>query len=723
MATLKSRLSQALHTYGTGAIADFPNLSIIIASPDIDTSWGVENSDRTPKVKIEDKRLASVFGVSYFIQPPLGNLVQTPDDNNLRYSIKAHRFPNVLLCSRCNYLFSINEDLKVYHNQVTPPNLQPDNRREGYKCPRCNIDNYLSPIRFVIATENGHLDDFPWDWFVHRNSENKNIKRHINGNDSSCFSRNNKRNLVLESKGPALSDMYIKCVGCGAKESLGSIFNQEDTFMRPNDNYLHFTKGYLAMPHKQMVSDNNPNGTIIKYYWQEPTFASTNNHTLNDAKNNPQSWSQIKSNYPVTLQRGASNVYFPLTYKSISIPNYEIDNVIPKAVPETFILTLNLTLCNSPLLEGYSSIDEKINHLKVLDDIGLCLIFGYGQNPSVIREYIKQLYPDQTKVTLEPPDTKSKLRKEEFDLFVNGNNFNGIDWYKSRHYGDGQIGDLSPFLDRIVILDKLREVRVLKGFTRVRPLAFEELIFTQNANQLNDSYKNEFRRIRDVRNTDSSHVNNYDITDWLPGIEVLGEGFFLHFNEATLCNWESDPIIINRVKILESNYINSLKRFGSIPNNFDVKIANARYVLLHTISHIIIDALASDCGYNTASISEIIYSNKDSDQFKMNGILIYTSSPDSEGTLGGLAEQGSPENLNNIFRKAVDKAKWCSSDPLCIETVTGQGFMGVNLAACHSCCMLPETSCENQNKFLDRALLVGTLNNPGIGFFKKTGYI
>ena len=102
----------------------------------------------------------------------------------------------------------------------------------------------------------------------------------------------------------------------------------------------------------------------------------------------------------------------------------------------------------------------------------------------------------------------------------------------------------------------------------------------------------------------------------------------------------------------------------------------------------------------------------------MNGILIYTSTSDSEGTLGGLVEKGSSLFLNSIVEKALSKAKWCSSDPLCIDEKNGKGFMGVNLASCHSCSLLSETSCCNMNKFLDRGLVIGTLDNPGIGLFK-----
>jgi len=100
----------------------------------------------------------------------------------------------------------------------------------------------------------------------------------------------------------------------------------------------------------------------------------------------------------------------------------------------------------------------------------------------------------------------------------------------------------------------------------------------------------------------------------------------------------------------------------------------------------------------------------------MAGILIYTAAGDSEGTMGGLVKMGSPIELDRVVSRAIEKAKWCSVDPVCIES-KGQGPDSCNLAACHSCALIPETSCEEQNRLLDRGVLIGTLENPKSGFF------
>jgi hypothetical protein len=141
-----------------------------------------------------------------------------------------------------------------------------------------------------------------------------------------------------------------------------------------------------------------------------------------------------------------------------------------------------------------------------------------------------------------------------------------------------------------------------------------------------------------------------------------------------------------------------------------------QFVLLHTFAHVVINQLAYDCGYGSASLRERLYCDLADPANPMCGVLIYTASGDSEGSMGGLVRQASQGLFENIVIRAIQKADWCSSDPICIES-HGQGAENCNLAACHSCCLLPETSCEEGNRLLDRALLVGTPGEPDIGFF------
>ena len=102
----------------------------------------------------------------------------------------------------------------------------------------------------------------------------------------------------------------------------------------------------------------------------------------------------------------------------------------------------------------------------------------------------------------------------------------------------------------------------------------------------------------------------------------------------------------------------------------------------------------------------------------MFGLLIYTAAGDSEGTMGGLVRMARPDILPGILKMAVSNARWCSTDPVCMDSGDkGQGPNSCNLAACHGCALVPETSCEEFNRFLDRGLVVGTFDNPDLGFF------
>ena len=140
-----------------------------------------------------------------------------------------------------------------------------------------------------------------------------------------------------------------------------------------------------------------------------------------------------------------------------------------------------------------------------------------------------------------------------------------------------------------------------------------------------------------------------------------------------------------------------------------------RLYLLHTFSHLIMRELEFKCGYPTASLCERIYVSKDlsnNDHMKMNGCLIYTAEG-AEGSMGGVIAQTSTGNINTLIKSALKRATICNSDPLCWNS-TGQGLFDLNLAACFSCALVSETSCELRNIYLDRLILV----DPDYGFFK-----
>ena len=189
----------------------------------------------------------------------------------------------------------------------------------------------------------------------------------------------------------------------------------------------------------------------------------------------------------------------------------------------------------------------------------------------------------------------------------------------------------------------------------------------------------------------------------VPVNEVYGEGIFLQLNLKKVEEWESSQDVQNYFE-------HYLQRVGHIEHRDDT-ILRPRNIMLHTLSHFLIDELANVCGYNRAAIRERLYLDEG-----QAGVLIYISAGDSEGTLGGLVRLGLQEKFFHVLDKAKNNAEWCSSDPVCTELgkTQGQGVNNLNGAACYNCSHIPETSCEFWNLYLDRSLLI----DEKIGYFR-----
>ena len=262
--------------------------------------------------------------------------------------------------------------------------------------------------------------------------------------------------------------------------------------------------------------------------------------------------------------------------------------------------------------------------------------------------------------------------------------------------------DLAPWIEKVNLVERLRETRAFYGFDRLgqdnNPLA-----------GMPDAAMNQLFRIPPVQPQDR----------WLPAVEVFGEGIYLELREDRLVKWQDDNTswLENR---LDDSFVARLSGvFQTLPPLGAASRGWAsRYLLVHSFAHILINQLVFECGYSTASLRERLYISADA-QAPMAGILIYTAAGDSEGTLGGLVRLGQPDRLGSIVQRALSRASWCSADPVCSENLGGKGSRLVNLAACHACALLPETSCETINQGLDRAMVVGTPENRRPGFMAE----
>ena len=251
-----------------------------------------------------------------------------------------------------------------------------------------------------------------------------------------------------------------------------------------------------------------------------------------------------------------------------------------------------------------------------------------------------------------------------------------------------EYGILKKYFSNIFLVDRLTETRVQIGFTRSKP--YEE-----------GGDKNLVQKLSDD-----------NTIRWLPGTIVKGEGIFFEFNKKTIDEWEKHFNFEHIHKIVER--FNELRKIRGLD---EIKNIKNKFFLIHTFSHLIINQLSFSCGYGNSSLRERIYCNSNSNENSMEGVLIYTASGDSEGSLGGLVREGEPKNLIKILKKMLRKAKVCSYDPVCIDHKQ-QGLNGTNASACHACCHLPETSCEESNQLLDRTTIIGNFKNNTSGYFK-----
>ncbi len=189
-------------------------------------------------------------------------------------------------------------------------------------------------------------------------------------------------------------------------------------------------------------------------------------------------------------------------------------------------------------------------------------------------------------------------------------------------------------------------------------------------------------------------------SDWLPALELYGEGVFFTLDEDMVKRWEVHPILQKRADDFQRRY--NATGLQSIPE----VIVTPRFILLHTLAHLLIRQLETGAGYPAASLKERIYCT--AGKLPMSGILIYVAVPDIVGSLGGLAELASSERFLLLLTSVFDHAEWCSLDPVCSEH-EGQGPHMLNRAACHACALVPEPSCSYGNVLLDRTFIKGDI--------------
>jgi hypothetical protein len=369
------------------------------------------------------------------------------------------------------------------------------------------------------------------------------------------------------------------------------------------------------------------------------------------------------------LIRSASNAYFPQVLSVISIP--DANERLRKAVDEVW----------EDFLQYAESVDDVIKERKKakvnasLEGLSDASVFSEIERR-------RRGGPEQTKsIKYAEIETLLSSPDEIGEDTLDGNFFARV---LPKPNNDSRFLDK---VDRTVLVHRLREVVAQVGFTRF------EAAMNEVDGELN----------LDVRRAPLA----LDIS-WLPAIENRGEGVLIAFKKDAIKSWLNRSAVQKRgMQLLQGfqawqqGHTASKSMFPGLP-----------YIMLHSLSHLLITAVSLECGYSASAIRERIYAGEAG-----YGILLHTGTPDSEGTLGGLVQVG--RKIGTHLRNALELGRLCSNDPVCAQhnpqdTHEERYLMG---AACHGCVLIAETSCERFNQYLDRSLVVPNVATSGTEFF------
>ncbi len=605
------RPSQLLWTYGPGALIDLPNLSVITMGTD---QWDPMRCQpvREPRL-LEAVRQVLGPQVESLRMPPFHKDEKTdPFSAESLVGVPVLPFPRWLRCVKCGMLASCDSGL--FHLKSNP--WVPERTRyvhaacRGWNNEKAPKDADAVPARLLLACRNGHLDDFPWHYFVH-------------GGNSAC-----KGKLSFFESGASLQteNLWVKCNTCGSSKSLAQAFG------RPGRQNLPGCRG--RHPHLNHFDDGC-------------------------------------DEVPRAVLLGSTNSWFPVSLSALAIPQPSV-SPLQQIVIEYW--------------DDFSSLeseDEVKTAVKMLERRG---------EAKGLSDYMPEEIWAAIEINRNGGDeqvTESDIKAPEWAVLTEPEPPTDYPHFMSRVVAPP--AGYERQIKRVLLLERLREVNALLGFTRVE--APDEAI----------SMGQEVPMASLTRGQ----------PEWVPANQIHGEGFFIQFDEEALRDWENLKGTSEANTLLQNGY-HGWRNARNL--NPDYGFPGVRYTLLHTFSHLLIRELALECGYNAASIRERIYADVSGD-VPQAGILVYTAAADSDGTLGGLVDLGNPEKLGELIHQALERARICSSDPLCAEHDPAKD-RSLHVAACHACALIAETSCEKGNKFLDRSLLVPTIERKNAAFFE-----
>lgn len=351
---------------------------------------------------------------------------------------------------------------------------------------------------------------------------------------------------------------------------------------------------------------------------------------------------------PRITQRGASNVHFSVEESAISLPDWRshfsdrlgAQKTVLDAISDPAVL---LPVVQAAVIPGWEG----------------------GESAADIVQMILEMR------AMDEDDQAADLRVPEFNMLCTDTTDLGSGARELLNRKQEVPHSFASKLEWVSAVERLREVRALTGFTRLQ---------AQVGGKPETVPLSRFPK------------------EWLPGVQVHGEGIFLALNNDEVTTWEASSGVRLHMETMLAAYISARLAEGDTPDGAPPELT-ARYILVHTLAHALIATLSLESGYSSSALRERLYVGPN-----MAGLLIYTSTPDADGTMGGLSRQARKGRFEGLLRQALADQELCSADPLCGEGLATSGANG-NHAACHSCAFLPETSCEMFNSFLDRSLL------------------
>lgn len=635
MSTGAMRRAQLVSPFGVGAMSVLVNgTSVITGGLDHWFETDDQSSLALEEYQEHDWRLEARLRVSEFRLPPDYRYQGQGNDNrNVKLTVPVLRFPRWCFCMFCKRL-----ELSTLTMQQAVVCKDKKHADWKYK-PR------MSQVPFVAVCAAGHLDDFPFDKWVHR------------ARRPSCGGT-----LRLKSLGGGgLEGQRVVCDGCERERTLRDITearfvngeertNLSDQLCSPDDPYLctgarpwlALTDGACGQPMRGAL-------------------------------------------------RAAGNVYFPKVESSIYLPREEgaVSAEMHELMRHPAVSTTMRTLHS---IFG-KELEVEMLRAQLLKNVPPELFIPIADDELIAG------YRDLLGVGAEEPESGEN---SDAELLTGDDEWRYPEFKHIREVpkddyltatNPGIHVDLNPYLERVRSVDVLRETRALRGFTRVR----DDVLKLSAGKAL-------------LRRQPLPPVQ-----DWLPAYVVKGEGIYVELDPVRLAGWEARAEVQARAQHITDHYGQVASQRG-----LQERTLTPRFVLLHSLGHLLINQLVFACGYSSASLRERLYVSTTSGR-EMAGLLIYTAAGDSEGTMGGLVRMARPDNLLSVFASAMADARWCSTDPVCMDAGDkGQGPDSCNLAACHGCALLPETSCEEFNRFLDRGLVVGTFADPTLGYFSTS---